>query len=63
MGTAEVHAVSPGLGKREVIEGRRKNLWNDGGPGQYVIQHHSSFLVCAKAADKAPPTCQYTSHG
>lgn len=36
VGTAKVHAVSPGLGKRDIIEGRRKNLWNDGGPGPGV---------------------------
>lgn len=63
MGTAKVHAVSPGLGKGEVIEGRRTNPCDDGGPGHDLIQHCSPFLVCAKAADKVPPSCQYTNHG
>lgn len=62
MGTAKMHAVSPGSGKGEVIEGRRRNLRNDGGPGQCLIQHCYPFSVCAKAADKAPPSCQHTNH-
>lgn len=56
-------AVSLGLEKGELIEGRRTNLWDEGRTGQDLIQHHSPFLVCAKAADKVLPSCQYTNHG
>lgn len=63
VGTAKVHAVSPGLEKGEVIERRRTNLWNDVGPGQYLIQHHYPFSVSVEAGDKAPPSCQHTDHG
>lgn len=45
MGTAKVHAVSPGLGKEELVEGRRTNLWDDGMAGQDLVQHHSPSFV------------------